>query len=441
MGGFWYHFLLTLRLNFRSKQPLIYGYLVPVFFLIAFGTVFRSGVPPLVGQMSQLITISALGGACFGLPTAMVAERERGWWRRYRLLPRAVAPLLGSTLLARLVLVAVAAALQLVLARVIYGTPFPIFPGHFALAYLAVVFAFLGLGLLIAGLASDVPAVQALGQCVFLPLIMIGGVGIPLVVLPDWAQRLASFLPGRYAVDALQAGYTDEAHGALFGFNLLALVAFGIAAGLAGARIFRWDPAARLARSAGVWIVLTLAPWLAVGAISLQKDHWHALDTGGAGSAASITEDEIRTLRFSSLPPDDGIVTPLARPLVLLQSTDRARLDDLRKQLDGWSPGHLPDWAQSIRNLLCVAAAADVAEDRDEAAIARLVLDYLYQHYRQDRLQQALAWVALNPAGGTVFTTLPDLGLKGQFDEATIRLRDQIYAEKFLGRLRGQIPN
>lgn len=441
MRGFWYHFQLTLRLNFRSRQPLIYGYLVPVFFLIAFGTVFRSGIPPLVGQMSQLITISALGGACFGLPTALVAERERGWWRRYRLLPRAAVPLLGSTLLARLVLIASAALLQLVLARLIYGTPFPLFPGHFIVAYLCVAAAFLGMGLLIAGLASDVPAVQALGQCIFLPLIMIGGVGIPLVVLPDWTQRLASFLPGRYAVDALQAGYTDEAHGALFHFNLAALVAFGVAAGLAGARLFRWDPAARVPRSAALWIGLAVLPWACIGVLSLRQDHWQALDTGGAGSAASITEAEIHELRFAGLPPDDGPVTPLARPLALLHSSDRLRLEALKARLDHWSPGHLPDWAQSIRNLLCVAAVADVAEDRDEGPIARLILDYLYQHYRQDRLQQGLAWVALNPGGGTVFTSVPELGIAGHFDAATIRLRDQIYAEKFLGRLRGEIPN
>lgn len=441
MRGFWYHFQLTLRLNFKSRQPLIYGYLVPVFFLIAFGTVFRSGVPPLVGEMSQLITISILGGACFGLPTALVAERERGWWRRYRLLPRALAPLLASTLLARLVLVAGAAALQLVLARLIYGTPFPIFPGHFLVAYLAVAFALLGLGLLVAALASDVPAVQALGQCLFLPLIMIGGVGIPLVVLPEWTQRLASFLPGRYAVDALQAGYSDEAHGALFRFNLIALAAFGLGAGIAGARLFRWDPAVRVARSAGLWIGLSLLPWAAMGVLSLRQDHWQALDIGGAGSAASITEAEIRTLHFAGLPPDDGFVTPLARPLAMLSTSDRDRLDDLKRRLDHWSPAHLPDWAQSIRNLLSVAAVADVSEDRDEGRIARLILDYLYQHYRQDRLQQGLAWVALNPAGGTVITAVPELGINGRSDPATIRLRDQIYAEKFLGRLRGEIPN
>ena len=69
MNALFQHLLLTLRLNFRSRQAMVYGYLVPVFFLLAFGSVFRSSVPPLVHEMGQLLTITVLGGACFGMPT------------------------------------------------------------------------------------------------------------------------------------------------------------------------------------------------------------------------------------------------------------------------------------------------------------------------------------------------------------------------------------
>src|SRR3984957_7859 len=100
MRGLIQHFRLILRLNLRSPQALVYGYLVPVFFLLAFGSVFRSTVPPLVGEMGQLLAITVLGGACFGMPTAMVAERERGVWRRYRLLPTATAGLILSAMVA-----------------------------------------------------------------------------------------------------------------------------------------------------------------------------------------------------------------------------------------------------------------------------------------------------------------------------------------------------
>ena len=47
MNGLFHHLPLTLRLNFRSRQPIIYGYLVPILFLIAFASVFRTTQPPL----------------------------------------------------------------------------------------------------------------------------------------------------------------------------------------------------------------------------------------------------------------------------------------------------------------------------------------------------------------------------------------------------------
>ena len=72
------HFLLTIHLNFRNPQAIVYGYLVPVIFLFAFGSIFRSDTPLLLPQMGRILTITILGGACFGLPTALVAEREQG---------------------------------------------------------------------------------------------------------------------------------------------------------------------------------------------------------------------------------------------------------------------------------------------------------------------------------------------------------------------------
>ena len=82
------------------------------------------------------------------------------------------------------------------------------------MAFTCVAFAFIGLGLVIAMMADNVPAVQALGQCIFLPMLIIGGVAVPLASLPDWAQRLSAFFPGRYAVEALQACVTGDGLGA-----------------------------------------------------------------------------------------------------------------------------------------------------------------------------------------------------------------------------------
>jgi ABC-2 type transport system permease protein len=439
--GFFYHLILSLKLNFKSKQPLIYGYLVPVFFLIAFGAVFRNGNPPLIHQMSQLITISALGGACFGMPTALVSERDRGWLRRYKLFPHGLMPLVLSTLVARFILIASAALLQILLAHFFYGTPFPEYPLYFCIAYCAVAIAFLGVGLVIAGVAKNVPAVQALGQCIFLPLIMIGGVGVPLLVLPDWAQKVATFLPGKYACEAIQSGFTLDGHGSVFELNIIVLLVMGGSALVVGSKLFKWGQNDMISFNTRYWIMIALLPWLFAGFFSLKTDRWHPIAEVPIDEAKAITETQMNQISFDNLPPDDGTVTPIAAPDVDLPLESSTRLDLIRSKLEQWTPGHNKNSAQAIRCLLCVVAVADVNEDQLEGSIAQTVFQYIQDTFSPTEVEHGLAWVALYPSSGLTVNSVPELKIEGDFYEKTIRIRAQIYAIKFFGRIRHKLAN
>ena len=72
----------TLRLQLRNRMGMIYGYIFPTIFLVSFWVLYRYEPVPLIRHLGELLTVTALGGACFGLPTSMVADRERGVWRR-----------------------------------------------------------------------------------------------------------------------------------------------------------------------------------------------------------------------------------------------------------------------------------------------------------------------------------------------------------------------
>src|SRR6266852_9862062 len=95
------HLGVSLRLYFRNTMALLYGYLFPTIFLVAFWVLYRYDKVPLARHLGELLTVTVLGGACFGLPTTMVSERERGVWRRYRLAPVSTGSLVAGTVLAR----------------------------------------------------------------------------------------------------------------------------------------------------------------------------------------------------------------------------------------------------------------------------------------------------------------------------------------------------
>ena len=288
MQAFIRQLALGLRLHFRNRMAMIYSYLFPTMFLVAFWALYRHEQVPLIRHIGELLTIAALGGACFGLPTTMVSERERGVWRRYRLAPVSTAALVGSTLAARYVLLVIAGLLQVVLAMSL-GMPLPRHPVELVVAFTFVAFAFMGVGLVIAMLADNVPAVQALGQCIFLPMLIIGGVAVPLASLPDWAQRLSSYLPGRYAVDIIQATANGDGLGTAR-FHMLALLCIGAAGCLAGAKLFRWDREQRFATEPGkAWVAVALAAWIVVGLAADARTRATAPPPAGAMTEIAVT--------------------------------------------------------------------------------------------------------------------------------------------------------
>lgn len=312
---------ISLALHYRNKMALIYGYLFPLIFLVAFWVLYRYEKPILVRHMGELLTVSVLGGACFGLPTTMVSERERGVWRRYRLAPISTAILVVSVILARYLILMTAGLLQLAVALAV-GMPWPQHPVDLWIVFTFVSFAFIGLGLVMAMMADNVPAVQALGQCIFLPMLIIGGVAVPLASLPDWAQHLSRFFPGRYAVEALQACVVGRGLGTT-GFELLALLIIGTGGAIAGAKMFRWDAQQRFARRSGKgWISVALASWIIVGALAEYRGH--AAATRLAQERAQTQERAQAQERAQTPAPAAPQPTPAPSPSTTAPPPERA---------------------------------------------------------------------------------------------------------------------
>jgi ABC-2 type transport system permease protein len=453
---------LSLKLNFRNRMAILYGYLFPLIFLAAFWAIYRSDPVPLALHLGQLLTVTILGSACFGLPTTIVSERERGVWRRYRLLPAKGWVFVVSVLSARLVLLATAALLQLALAFGL-GMPAPTHPLGLLAAFAATALAFLAFGMVIAMLVDNVPAVQALGQCIFLPMLMIGGVAVRLESLPSWAQHASAFFPGRYAVEAMQRATTGAGLSGT-GFDFLALLLIGAAAALAAAAMFRWDKGFAPRRS---WLLLALGMWAVVGVLAEVQDRVAvstARDTKDVGTSRDymvapkaatapasspaswrdVGEDDIQKIAFDRLPPDEGIVAPISRSDETPDPAIIPLLDRIQAALPGWAPGTVDDPVQRARNLLTIAAVPDILEmEQVERFVPRLVFARLQAVIPPRDLPKILYWIAMHPDAGSdaAIHQLRAFGLPDISGPAKpVRGRIMLYAFKLLGRLAGPLP-
>ena len=477
----WREFVTSVRLQLRNPAALIYGYAVPTVFLGAFWTLYRHESPPLDRHLGQLLTITALSGACFAMPAWLVSDRERGVWRQYRLTPAPAAVHLVAILGASYLQLLSAGALQVALAALI-GTPLPSHPVHLWLAFTLTSGAFLGIGLLITMGGNSVPAAQALGQAAFLPMLILGGIAVPLERLPSWVQAIAAALPGRYAVDAIEGALSGNGLARLAP-NAAALAIMTVASGLASLAIFRWEPGQRIGVPRALACVgLVAASWIAVGTFA-KADSTPALVAGPQKPVAStasiappaespvpltmpvdrrpprpesmrpepspltvvqrtwrdVTMDDVdMNLVFVGLPPDHGVVTPISA-----EYRRREDVECVRHALATWPPGSVDDVVQRARNVLLVAAVPDILQLDVEHDVPFAVFDHLQRKIPKDQLVQVLYWIATHPSEGDLdaldHLAGACLGMPPPDDDGQIRERIAIYAMKLLGRLTGKI--
>ena len=149
-----------------------------------------------------------------------------------------------------------------------------------------------------------------------------------------------------------------------------------------------------------------------------------------------------RNLVFDRLPPDQGVVTPIA-PLAEEPGPDVAdELDYIRAMLPEWKPGKVLDPVQRVRNYLYVAAVPDVMQMPLERYAPWVVFERLQQDFPRDTLIKILYWIAIHPYAGDddALDELQVLRLgDGSGDRAQMRDRAAVYAVKLLGRLAGHI--
>ncbi|HVW10748.1 MAG TPA: ABC transporter permease [Bryobacteraceae bacterium] len=485
MNGLAEQFVISLRLYFRNKMGMFYGYLFPAIFLLAFWVLYRSEPVPISRHLGQLLTVTILGGACLGMPTVIVSERERGVWRRYRMTPASTRALIASSVLVRFLILITAGLLQIALAMAI-GMPLPKHPLDLGIAFTVVSFAFLGLGLVIAAMADNVPSVQALGQCIFLPMLIVGGVAVPVETLPGWAQHIASFFPGRYAVASLQACVNGVGIGKS-GFDFLALFFIGATGLLAGGRMFRWEAGQRFSTRRKGWLTPVAAAWAVIGIFA--EAHGSAVAKPAPAPAPSpalaptvaavpqtppptppashqpetasyplekpapiphaktwkeVTLAEIdATVHWGDLPADTSFYAPVSLPGMPPPDDLKDQIEQLRSNLPDWPLGHVADPVQRVRNFLYIPAVTDVLRTEIlEGYVPLVVFDELKKDIPKDDLIKLLYWVASHPAEGddTAASRLDQLGLENAPpDMDTVRERVSTYALKLLGRLIGKI--
>jgi ABC-2 type transport system permease protein len=253
----------------RNRAMLLLLYLFPLGFFLIAGSLMVGLNPGFRETLIPAMVVFALMAGCLlGLPDPIVAAREAGIFRSYKIhgVPAVNILLLpGAATLVHLTLVA---AIMTAVGPLLFNAPLPLGWGAFLGAYLAAAAAHAGLGLLIAVVSASTRATILWSQLVFLPSVMLGGLMVPSELIPDTLALLARLLPATHAMNAMRGLAYGEATAFSPVGSLLVLVAGAILGVALAVRLFQWDRRAEGRRVSPAWGVLVLLPYV-VGAFLL----------------------------------------------------------------------------------------------------------------------------------------------------------------------------
>jgi ABC-2 type transport system permease protein len=268
MTAFLNHFAFEFKTGLRNSSMLFLNYMFPLGFYAMMGVVMTQINPLFQDTMlPAMVIFTVLASALLGLPSALVDAREAGIYRSFKINGVPAISIVTIPLLTTMFHGLIAAALIALTAGPLFGGATPTSWLH--LVWLTVLTAFTcsAIGALIGVVSANNRAATILGQLVFLPAMLIGGMMMPLSFLPESVRPFAALLPTAHAMQAFEGlAYGREILFAPATSPLVLLTSGLLAYGLA-IYLFNWDSRNETRRGHPLLALLALVPYLAALAL------------------------------------------------------------------------------------------------------------------------------------------------------------------------------
>jgi ABC-2 type transport system permease protein len=263
VNAFAAHFAFEFRSGIRNKMLLFLNYLFPLglYFMLGF---ILTGLNPFFQEVMipGMVAISVMAAYLLGTPEPLVAAREAGIFRSYKINGVPPAPILVIPSLTTGVHTMIVAGIVTVTAPLLFDAPLPEDWWGFVLTLFAFMVAMAGMAVLIGVVSANSRVVILWSQLVFIPSMLLGGIMIPYGELTSGVARTSQLLPATQAMNA----FRELAMGEVGGFNPwisigALLLSGGIGFGLA-LFLFSWDRHTAVRRGHPALGFLVMVPYL-----------------------------------------------------------------------------------------------------------------------------------------------------------------------------------
>ena len=269
MNAFVSHFSFEFRTGIRDRTQLLMNYLFPLGLYGLLGFLMAELNPDFVETViPAMIIVAILSGTILSLPNPLVAAREAGIFRSYKINGVPAISILTMPALTTILHMVVVAVIITATAPLFFGAPAPVNWLGFILFFLLAAFAHAGLGMLISVISSSTRAVVLWSQLIFLPSMLIGGLMLPYSMLPDALGKVGLLLPATHAMNVFQGLAQNQVAAFDPLWSVLILLIGGILSFGLGNYLFCWDSHNRTRRGHPALALVALLPY-ALGVVLL----------------------------------------------------------------------------------------------------------------------------------------------------------------------------
>ncbi len=263
MNAFASHFSFEFRSGIRDKTLLLMNYLFPLGLYGMLGFLMTELNPDFAETIiPAMIIIAILSSTILSLPNPLVAAREAGIFRSYKINGVPAISILTIPALTSILHIVIVAAIITATAPFLFSAPTPVHWLGFILFFLLAAFAHAGLGMLISVISANTRAIVLWSQLIFLPSMLIGGLMIPSSMLPGALGKVGLLLPATHAMNVFQGLTQNQVTAFDPLWSVLILLAGGILSfGLAN-YLFSWDSQNKMRRGHPALALLVLLPYV-----------------------------------------------------------------------------------------------------------------------------------------------------------------------------------
>ena len=263
MTAFLNHFTFEFKTGLRNSTSMLMNYLFPLGFYAMMGLVMTQINPGFKEVLiPAMVLVAIMASSLLGQPGPLVESREAGIFRSFKINGVPALSILSIPTLTTIFH-------ALIVSAIIAFTAAPLFKGlnptnwlAFALITLLAAFAFGAIGALIGVVATGSRSTVLWSQIIFLPSMLLGGLTMPISILPASVRPISGLLPTTYAMQA----YTGLAFGqpAVFDpkVSVLVLAAGGLMAFGLAIYLFNWDSRNNTRRGHPALALLAIVPYI-----------------------------------------------------------------------------------------------------------------------------------------------------------------------------------